>query len=215
MHTRSGQATTGFLLALILSTTAALPAASLAGPGDKQGYGHSERYGPVTPSQVYALLQNYEKLFMYYVRTHNKALLPEIDAVTLVPVKNMTPENAFVMINRLSDSIDKLTARVQQEPMQRVKRERKLAIPAEVFLQAGNNLDAFVHYLHSIAPGKTWGRFYTTSTYKTGKKPDDVYALAELSVRRLNIILQHSKGVQPVAKPAVKNKPRPAVEPSQ
>ncbi|MFV2057148.1 MAG: hypothetical protein ACC707_11820 [Thiohalomonadales bacterium] len=153
-------------------------------------FGISNRYGAVTPSQVYSLLENYEKVFMTYVKTHKKSLLSKIRKVRLKPVKSMKPEQAFVKLHQLSDAIDKLVRRVTQKPMKRVKREKRKAIPAEVYLQAAYNLDAFVHYMNKVEPNKNWGRFYVDNVYRKNKKPSDVYALADVSLRRLMLVLK-------------------------
>lgn len=155
---------------------------------DKKSFGYSDRYGVVTPSQVYSLLQDYEALFTHYVNTHKKGMAGKVKRLDLKSVSGKSPEDAFKKLARLSDAVDKLSASVQLPPMDRVKKEKKKALPAEVFLQAGNCLDALVAYMNKIEPGQHWGDYYVEHEYKSGKSPSDVYALADLSVRRLAMV---------------------------
>jgi len=67
------------------------------------------------------------------VKTHKRSLLGKVKAGKLVVFKNKKPEDVFVILNKLSSKVDKLTRRVKKKPMARVKREKEKAILAEVF----------------------------------------------------------------------------------
>lgn len=172
---------------LVISASAVATAAE---NGSKKSFGYSDHYGVVTPSQVYGLLQDYEKVFTYYVNNHKKGLATQVKRLDLKSVSGKTPGDAFKKLAHLSDVIDTLSASVQLPPMDRVKKEKAKVIPAEVFLQAGNCLDAFVAYMDKLEPNKHWGNFYVEREYKKGKSPSDVYALADLSVRRLALVMR-------------------------
>lgn len=158
--------------------------------GSKKSFGYSNLYGKVTPTQVYSLLQNYESLFVYYVQNHKNSLSGRANALKLQAVTGKTPEDAFVRVLKLSDLLAKLARNTQLKPTDKITRQKKKAIPAEVFLQVGNNLDALAHIMNKLEPGKSWGGYYSDQTYKKAKTPNDVYALADLSVRRFNLVLR-------------------------
>ncbi len=179
----------GYYIVVLIISFSFLSSHVVAKQDNNKIHGYSNLYGVVTPSQVYALLENYNVALLHYVKTHKRSLLGKVKAEKLVVFKNKKPEDVFVILNKLSSKVDKLTRRVKQKPMTRVKREKAKAIPAEVFLQAGNNLDAFVQYMHSIEVDKSWGQFYTNRTYSVGKTPDNVYALVDLLLRKTNYIL--------------------------
>lgn len=159
-----------------------------AAGGDKS-FGYSNRYGSITPAQVYSLAQNVEILLTYYVDKHKKGIATEVKALNLEPVSGKTPEDAFVKLHQLSDVLDRLARRTQLQPMKRITREKTKAIPAEVYLQAGNNLDALINIMNKLEPNKTWGDYYPVNSYTQAKVPSDVFALTDLTLRRLELIL--------------------------
>ena len=154
-----------------------------------KSFGYSARYGAVTPPEVYALLQNYETVFMYYVNTHKKSTIARVRALKLAPAGKKTPDDAFQKLHGLANSLDKLMKKTNLPPVLRIKRETAKAIPAEVFLQTGHNLDALVNMMNKLEPGKSWGSYYKNIEYKHSLKPADVYALADLLTRRLELVL--------------------------
>ncbi len=157
----------------------------------KKSFGYSSRYGVVTPTQVYSTIQNYQAIFAYYIQTHKKEFSVKVNAVEFIAIQNKTPNDVFNMVSKLSDALDKLSRREQLGPMKRVTRESaNKAIPAEVLFQAGYNLDAFVSYMNKIESGNNWGRYYVSYKYTKNKNPSDVYALADLTLRRLQAVFQ-------------------------
>ncbi|HEC12118.1 MAG TPA: hypothetical protein ENI80_02560 [Acidiferrobacteraceae bacterium] len=156
---------------------------------NKKSFGYSNRYGAVTPSQVYSLQQDFEALFMLYVKNHKKGLAAQVKALNLVPITGKIPDDVFVITNRLSNSLDRLAKSLHLKPMKRFTREKAKAIPAEVYLQAGNNLDVLVKIMNKLESEKNWGNYYAIRQYKLAKNPSDVFALADLSERRLNLVL--------------------------
>jgi hypothetical protein len=179
-----------YALTAVMVGSFAAPAVAQVAASDKKAFGYSDRYGTVTPTQVYSLLKDFEAVFMYYVDNHQKAITARVKALDLKPVTGKTPEHAFVKLHRLSDSIDKLANRIRLEPMKRILRENKKAIPAEVFLQTGNNLDAMVKIMTKLEANKAWGDYYDLRQDLKNKKPNDVFALADLSIRRLDVVLR-------------------------
>lgn len=95
----------------------------------------------------------------------------------------------FDITNHLSASLDRLAKSLRLKPTKRVNREKDKAIPAEVYLQAGNNIDMLVKIMDKLEPEKNWGDYYANREYKQAKNPSDVFALADLPARRLNLIL--------------------------
>jgi len=172
----------GFVLAVAIfcCVSIAVNAASKAGS-------NSSIYGKVTPTQAYAILQSYESLFAYYVKHHKKGIAAKVKALKLKSFSGKIPEDVFVKVSRLSDSIDKLAGKIRVESVDRITRAKKKAIPAEVFLQVGNNLDTLVEIMNKLEPGKSWGDYYVNRTYKKAKSPNDVYALADLMVRKIKL----------------------------
>jgi len=130
-----------------------------------QSFGNSNSYGKVNPNEVYALLKNFETVFMRYIESKKGAAASQIGGLKIASFEGKNPEDAFVKVNRISDYIDKLARRVQVTPVTRVSREQSKAIPAEVFLQIGNNLDTFVGIMIKMDPGKNWGDAYGNREY--------------------------------------------------
>lgn len=175
-----------YILAIVMLGLTTIPVFAAS----NNAFSNSNRYGKVTPTDVYSILTNYENLFMRYVDNHNKNLASKIKAVEFRAASGKTPENAFVKLNQLSDSVDKLIRKENLSAMPRVRKEKATAIPAEVYTQTGNILDALAKLMVKLEPESNWGDYYAINTFKKGKKPSDVYALADLSIRRLNIILR-------------------------
>lgn len=174
------------ILAIFLFGSISL--AATAKSGDKS-FGYSLRYGVVTPSQVYSQLQNYESLFMYYVKKHKKNMVDEVNEIKLISVSKKTPDDAYQKLLQLADSLDKLSKKLKLSTVNRIIKQKAKALPAEVFLQTANNLDSMVSILNKIEPGKVWGNYYKLQTYKQSKKPSDVYVLADLLIKRLDLVL--------------------------
>lgn len=156
------------------------------GLSNDKKFGYSHRYGVVTPTQVYSLLKNLETALMVYIKSHKKGLVSGANAIKLKSVSGKTPADAFKALNSLGDSIDILVKTQDIHPVPRVKQEKKKVLPAEVFLQTGNNLDTFIDFLARLEPDNRWGDIYVVNRYKKSKKPNDVYALAMLLKRRLD-----------------------------
>ena len=156
---------------------------------DNKSFGYSARYGAVTPTQVYSLLQNYESVFIHYVNTHKKNAAARVKAIELIPVGKKTPDDAFQKLHGLANSLDKLMKKTNLPPVNRIEKEKGKAIPAEVFLQTGDNLDALISVMSKLEPGKTWGSYYKNNKYNHSWKPADVCALADLLTRRLELVL--------------------------
>lgn len=155
----------------------------------QKSFGNSNRYGKVTPALVYSIAQNYENLFLYYVKNHKSNLTTAVTELEPIPFSGMTPEDVFVRLNRLNLLMDRLAKSVQVEPVEKITREKGKAIPAEVFLAVANNLDTLNSVINKLEPGKNWGQFYNKRTYDKPLTPSDVYALVDLSVRRLNLVV--------------------------
>jgi len=108
--------------------------------------------------------------------------------MAILPETKKTPEDVFVKINQLSDLLDKLSSRLKLSPTSRLKRENQKAIPAEVFLQSGNTLDALIAIMNKLEPGRQWGNYYKTNSKSKPRTPTEVYALADLMLRRLAVV---------------------------
>lgn len=171
------------LLAIMVLGCVSLP----ANAASDTSYGYSNRYGKVTPTEVYSLVQNYDKLFIHYLQTHtNKS--SKARTMKMKSIRGKTPEDVFVILEKFSKSLDKLARRAGLKTVPRIKRDQSKAIPAEVFLQAGNNLDSFVEYMDKKEPNNIWGQYYIVYKYGKSKSPSDVYALVDLQIRRLALV---------------------------
>ena len=127
------------ILMLVIFVFSGASLTATAKSGDKS-FGYSARYGVVTPSQVYSQLRNYETLLMYYVKKHKINMVDRVNKIELTPTSNKTPEDAFRKLLQLADSLDKLNKKLKLSNASKIKRLKAKALPAEVFLQAGNNL---------------------------------------------------------------------------
>ncbi|MDD1795097.1 hypothetical protein LRP50_18370 [Enterovibrio sp. ZSDZ42] len=151
-------------------------------------YGYSKLYGELTPTQVYSLVKNIDSMVMHYAYRYQPKLTSKLPR-KIVPVNGYRPEQVFVALGKLSDDIDVFAKQQNVEPVKRIKREAKEAIPAEVFLLAGASLDTFSEALAVLEPTNTFGDFYSQRTYSRDKTPSDVYALVDLINRKLTILL--------------------------
>lgn len=179
-----------FLLILLIGGSVTV---SQAETNTDKKFGYSDRYGKVTPSQVFAILKNYESMFSYYINNHYKDKISLLNSLELIPVTGKKPEDVFVNVNKLSDLIDQLAVKFHMQAMPRISRENNIAIPAEVFLQSGHILDAFTNIMVQLEPNNAWGNFYKMRADITGKNPNHVYALSDLSKRKFELVLQLEK----------------------
>ncbi|MDD1781181.1 hypothetical protein LRP49_08175 [Enterovibrio sp. ZSDZ35] len=181
------------VLALLVASPITTGATLAISDSDKQ-FGHSDYYGPLTPTQVFSLMQSVDALVTHYA-THQ---FPERSAwlpTRQITVENYRPEDVFVALSRLSDLVDQLALKHKVRPTHRIERERDLAIPAEVFLQAGECLDTLALVMNSLSPDEVFGDFYANNSdsKKQNKTPSDVFALVDLIVRKLNTLLSEER----------------------
>jgi len=151
-------------------------------------FGYSARYGVVTPTQVYSILQNYQALFLYYVKNHKNKSLSKISTMKVLSASIKNPGHAFEKIIQLSHLVDDMSKGFQLSDMSKVQPENKKIIPAEVFLQSGHVLDAFERIMAKVEPDAVWGDFYKGNNGNQAKSPTDVFKLADLLVRNFKAI---------------------------
>lgn len=151
-------------------------------------YGYSDRYGELTPTQVYSLMENVDAIVMHYAYSYKKELGDALPR-TVTLVEDRTPNQVFLALLQLSDKLNILADDYGVPRVQRIVREQAEAIPAEVFLLAGACLDTLAHILSVMQPENNFGDFYITHTYRQPKTPSDVYALVSLIDRKLIFLL--------------------------
>lgn len=155
----------------------------------KKAFGYSSHYGVVTPTQVYTILESVNRALVFYSKNHKRSVVSKVKTLKQSKITGKSPEHVFIKLTSLSNAMDKLSRRKQVKAMPRVTKAKAKAIPAEVFIQAGHNLDALIKYMSKVDPGKTWGQFYDLNSNISAKTPSDVYAIADLALRRLELIL--------------------------
>ncbi|WP_407334407.1 hypothetical protein [Enterovibrio sp. 27052020O] len=177
-------------LCCMLITSAIAPTSSQAASTTTKstGYGYSDLYGELTPTQVYSLVKNIDSMVMHYAYKYQPSIARDLPR-KIVLVNGYKPEQVFVSLGNLCDDIDRLAMRYDVPPVARVKRQANEAIPAEVFLLAGASLDTLSKTLSNIEPENNFGDFYSHRTYARAKTPSDVYALVELIHRKLTVLL--------------------------
>lgn len=183
-----------FNLKIIISYTLAIMLfssmmTSVNAANSKKAFGYSSHYGVVTPTQAYAIIDRVNKALVYYSQNHKRSVVSKVKALKIRSVSGKSPEHVFVKLTSLCNAVDKLSRREQLRPMPRVTKAKAKAIPAEVFIQAGHNLDALIKYMNKVEPGNNWGRFYDLKKDIGAKSPSDVYAITDLAFRRLELIL--------------------------
>ncbi|KXF82346.1 hypothetical protein [Enterovibrio coralii] len=159
-------------------------------------FGHSDYYGELSPTQVYALILSVDALVTYYAeQTHPERVtyLP----TKLFEVQGYRPEDVFVALGRLSDLVDLLAAKHGVTKTQRIQRENEIAIPAEVFLQAAECLDTLALILRQTNENGSYGDFYAVShgITLTPKTPSDVFSLVDLIERRLRLLSHEERNL--------------------
>ncbi|MBV7315101.1 hypothetical protein [Shewanella sp. NIFS-20-20] len=153
-----------------------------------EDFGYSDYYGQLTPTQVYEVVYDLNALVSYFAEQHHPQLAATMPD-DMISVAGYQPEQVFLALSELSDQLDQFSIRYDLAPMRRVARQQDVAIPAEVYLQAGICLDAFVLNLAKIEPMNAFGSFYNLPTDGLSKTPSDVFALVELVNRKLTLLL--------------------------
>lgn len=176
----------------IVMLTLSLFASPLSGAeriDDATKYGYSNLYGELTPTQVFTLVEDMDAMIMLYANREATELVRQLPQ-HVVPVSGYEPEQVFVALNALADRVDALAeAENVDMSVQRVKRERSHAIPAEVFLLAGACLDTMAATLAKSDPDTALGNLYNNIDSTNTKTPSDVYALVALLDRKLGVLL--------------------------
>jgi hypothetical protein len=160
-------------------------------------YGYSEHFGIVTPRDVFALANNFNAVLDYYLETHQKGRLADVGALTAEAVAGKQSDDVFVRSQRLAELVDRLATGRHLPEVLRIDREGETALPAETFLQVGASLDGLIFFLSALDASQTWGDFYVTLRYPDEKTPDDAFAVVDLAVRKLELVMS-----EPAADPA-------------
>ncbi|WP_368737458.1 hypothetical protein [Grimontia sedimenti] len=182
-RSKTSLATAG-LLALIFLTSSPVHAQTQ----DAKAYGYSDRYGELTPTEVFSLVKNLDAIVMHYAYRYKPELASSLPR-KIIPVQGYTPDRVFIALTGLSKRLNVLADDYGVPKVQSVVREQNKAIPAEVFLLAGSCLDTLAHILSVMEPENSFGDFYNNRTYRRPKTPSDVYALVDLIDRKLIVLL--------------------------
>lgn len=173
---------------LIVSFTARY---AVANPHDTKKYGYSDRYGELTPTEVYSLVSNLDAIVMYYANGYHPKAVSKLPT-RIFPVEGYTPDRVFIALTKLTQKLNILADEYGVSRVRRVIREETEAIPAEVFLLAGSCMDTVAHILSVMEPENSLGDFYVNHRYTKPKTPSDVYSLVDLIDRKLMVILDEN-----------------------
>lgn len=150
-------------------------------------YGESNRYGKLTPTHVYAISLCLQRSIDLYIKHENKPLYNKVKMMTPISVTGKKPDDVFILFNILANEIDHLAMHNNVLKVSRIKREKELAIPAEIYLMSGQLLDTFTKIINTFETGKTLGDIYKTSQ-TSNKTPNDVFALGDLALRKIKLL---------------------------
>lgn len=177
-----------WVTACCLSLVIFMASPAFANTHDTKAYGYSDRYGELTPTEVFSLVKNVDAIVMHYAYRYKPELASSLPR-KIIPVQGYTPEQVFVALSQLANRIDQLADDYGIDLVERVTREKAQAIPAEVFLLAGACLDTIAATLSVMEPENSFGDFYSNRTYQRPKTPSDVYAMVDLIDRKLVVLL--------------------------
>mgnify|MGYP003962122481 CR=1 FL=1 len=179
------------VILVLYSILVAVPGVSAG----KVDYGISDRYGVVTPTHVFEISTSMLKVLDYYVEHQAADVWRKVHEMQPTQFTGKRPEQVMVLFNKLADRLDRLAVKNGMVLVARIEQEQKLAIPAEVYLMNGNLLDFMVKLIDASESSQVLGDLYMTKRAADEKTPSDVFALGELALRKVDLLLNR-KGEQ-------------------
>ena len=148
-------------------------------------YGFDHYFGIITPSDVYAVVENINLILLNYAQQSPQ--YQRIQSLAYQQIKQADPKDVLAALHRLRKRLNQHLSNYQLPTIPKVVPSKKI-IPANVYLQASYILDALVQLKDKIEPHHSWGHYYKIHRYQVDKKPADVLSAVHLGLRRIQLI---------------------------
>ncbi|QDF67229.1 hypothetical protein FJQ87_11425 [Shewanella sp. SNU WT4] len=149
----------------------------------------SELYGPVIPSNNYALVINIDKLINDFAQRHLPPTVIQQFPSEAEVNTNIQAQDVFVATQVLSDKLDEFGKRQGQLPMARIQLQATTAIPGDVYLQLGICLDSLISAMATLETNVALGDYYQIKQMTDLKTPSEVYEKILIINEKITLIL--------------------------
>ncbi len=186
------------LLSLAVSLTLAAPASAAESPSDVAAaptVASSEEgiieLGKISPNGPYRLWTAINKVLLdYALLKGGEELRSQAEGLYSGQIDGKTPADVLTQAAEFRGTLEQLLDRLNLPKVEVYKDPLGRSVtPAVVFVNAGHIMDAVVSAFHSASnkPDTSLGDLYDVPV-ATGKTPSDVFRLAYLATRRLQLI---------------------------
>lgn len=147
----------------------------------------------MTPSHVFGLWTSINAVLIKLadVDTSDQNLPSKMTDLRAQSVDNKKPADVLEKVGNFRENINELLRHGGIAPIEQHENASVGDItPSDVYLNSGNILDGLVYLLLSKTDSSTLISHYFNANKFTGKTPNDVYALVQLSNQRLALLTQ-------------------------
>ena len=166
-------------------------AAEKSAASDTVATGEVVKLGKITPNGPFRLWSAINRVLPAYAASTGGAdLRAQVESLSVVDASGKKPGDVMVQSTTFRSVLEEIRAELKMDKIEVYKDPLGRAVtPGVVFVNAGFNMDGIVETFraHAKKSDVDYGGFFEVSVFK-GKSPSDVYALAELAVRRLRLI---------------------------
>ena len=149
----------------------------------------------LTPSHVYSLWTNINDSLVASSRvlSGDAALLASLSAMKARKFSGKKPADVLNHLIKYREKLNKLLTAKKLPLTKRAETVAGAVTPSYVYLNSGHVLNAQIRWLIvETGPEQTVSQFYTRHGF-SGKTPSDVFALVQLAIRRMDLLLKAAR----------------------